>query len=153
MRKRVKSPYKKAKDKAWDNFSKYIRLRDAFATTGTAERCKCITCGNIYPTFGIGCIQAGHFVSGRNNSILLDERFVNGQCHICNRWKRGEFVKYEKVMLKWWGEEAVKEVKDRSLLVVKISTVEWEEKAMEYEQKYKDLLENPPSMAEVVGRI
>lgn len=71
---------KKSKKKAWDAFSKYVRLRDALKTTGTHTHAKCYTCLKRYPAFGKGCLQAGHFIPGRNNSILIDEVGVNAQC-------------------------------------------------------------------------
>lgn len=70
----------KAKKNAWTQFSKYIRLRDSLKTVGNITQCKCITCGRIYPTFGKGCIQAGHFIPGRHNVVLFNEEIIFGQC-------------------------------------------------------------------------
>ena len=132
----------KAKKKAWDAFSKYIRLRDAIKTTHTKTHLLCITCGRRYKAFGKGCAQAGHFISGRNNSILLDEKFVNGQCPICNKWMRGNYVRYEIEMIKMWGKKAVDEVKARSLLTVQVKAYEWLDKEQEYKEKYDKLKSN-----------
>ena len=68
------------KKRAWDAFSKYIRLRDAIETTGTKETLLCCSCGKPYPAFGKGCAQAGHFVPGRTHSLLFRENGVSGQC-------------------------------------------------------------------------
>lgn len=74
-----------AKEAAWKEFSRYIRLRDSILSTNTIDRCVCVTCGESFPTFGVGCIQAGHAVPGRKPGILFDEKAVNGQCGGCNR--------------------------------------------------------------------
>ena len=65
------------KRKAWDEFSRYVRLRDAIKTTQTKEWAVCCSCGKTYPAFGTGCGQAGHFVPGRGNAILFDEDCAN----------------------------------------------------------------------------
>ena len=101
----------------------------------------CVTCGNRYKAFGQGCAHAGHFIPGRNNSILIDEKFVNGQCQICNRWKRGEWVKYETKMLYWYGSEAVEEVKARSQRTKPMKAYEWEEIEEKYKKLFKELNE------------
>ena len=129
----------KAKKKAWKAFSKFIRLRDAIKTTGTKTHLHCITCSRKYKAFGVGCAHAGHFIAGRNNSILIDEKFVNGQCPICNRWRGGIWVVYEQKMIEMWGEEAVKEVKLRSLQTKQVKAYEWLEIEKEYKDKYERL--------------
>lgn len=75
--KKPKSDNKKWKDKAWKQFSKYIRYRDCLSETQTMEMGKCYTCGKELPFKGL---QAGHCISGRGNFILLDEDWVKAQC-------------------------------------------------------------------------
>jgi hypothetical protein len=104
------------KKEAWDAFSRYIRIRDSLATTGTNCRCKCITCGSIVPTFKNGgagnSLQAGHAIDKRTNNILFDEDIVNGQCALCNSTYggNGRYAEYAAVMiarhsLDWWNEK------------------------------------------------
>ena len=76
-----------AKNTAWRNFSRYIRLRDSLATTGTTDYCKCVTCGNVVSK---SYLEAGHAFPGRTNGILFDEDLVYGQCRHCNRAREGE---------------------------------------------------------------
>jgi hypothetical protein len=64
-----KSKLTLAKDKAWSWFSKYIRLKNA----DEFGWCVCITCG--IPKFWKE-IHAGHYVDGRNNTVLLDRKSV-----------------------------------------------------------------------------
>ena len=93
--KRDKPPsISKAKKKAWEWFSKYIRLRDALLTTGTKDRARCITCNKEYPAFGVGCLQAGHFIPGRANAVLYNEDACYAQCYNCNINLGGNWPEY-----------------------------------------------------------
>jgi len=80
MKKKKKLKFSTEKQKAWALFSKYIRLRDALATIGNRRQCKCITCDDVRNIYGVGCMQAGHFIPGRNNAVLFNEEQVHGQC-------------------------------------------------------------------------
>lgn len=86
----------------WRNFSTYIRLRDALATTGGMEYAKCITCGRILP---VGDLQAGHMIPGRTNGICFDESMVYAQCYSCNVTNKGEKQAYKAIMIAKHGEE------------------------------------------------
>ena len=128
------------KKKAWDYFSKFIRLRDAIATTGTKEWVLCCSCGRRYPAFGVGCVQAGHLIPGRRNSVLFCEKGTNGQCYNCNVNLSGNWVEYERFMVKKYGTEIVEELKRKKNLTVKFQPYELEEKRDHYKQKYEDML-------------
>ena len=100
----------KAKAEAWKVFSRYIRLRDAVATTGSIDKCKCITCGETFPTFYDkvrkgSYIQAGHAIDGRGKNILFDEDLVNGQCNVCNCIHNGRLSEYALIMVDRLGRE------------------------------------------------
>ena len=126
--------------KAWSAFSKWVRLRDALKTTGSPDYCVCITCNKTYPAFGVGCIQAGHFVPGRRNSVLFDEECTNGQCYGCNCGQGGMWVEYRRIMLVRHGAEKVAEMESRKYLIVKYTRADYAEIKEKYERKYKDLL-------------
>lgn len=85
-KKKEKTPRQKAKDAAWDAFSRYIRIRDSLLTTGTTEYCICVTCRERGDESWKESkhIQAGHAVGGRGNAVLFHEEIVNGQCDFCN---------------------------------------------------------------------
>ena len=102
--KRKKTEYQRTKDKARKAFSWYIRLRDAVLTTGTTEAAVCCTCGKAFP---VKDLQAGHFISGRTNGILFDERGVHAQCCGCNLYGRGRVVEYRDYMLKRYGQDVI----------------------------------------------
>lgn len=130
----------KAKKAAWQQFSLYIRLRDSLKTVGNTQQCACITCGNIYPTQGRSCIQAGHFIPGRKNAVLFHEDLVHGQCHICNMWRKGDWVTYERVMVAQYGREKVEEFKLLADATVKYSVSELQAIEATYKAKVADLL-------------
>jgi len=98
------------KKKTWKKFSKYIRLRDALATTGTTDSLVCFTCGKIYPAFGKGCAQAGHYVPGRNHAVLFEENGVHGQCYNCNVNLKSNTILYRQHMIEKYGEEETKRI-------------------------------------------
>ena len=109
------SPSKIAKDKAWKAFSKYIRLRDCLKTTKSIDFGTCYTCDVVKP---FKLLDAGHFIGGRSNSVLFDERGVNAQCKRCNKWLKGNPVIYEVKLIKEFGQELVDELKEEKFITV-----------------------------------
>lgn len=112
----TKKPRKKrtsraiAKDKAWDAFSAYIRRRDCIRFSGDPDSGICVTCLQMK---SYKELQAGHFIGGRNNAVLFDERIVYSQCGYCNQKPPmglgGNYVSYTLFMLEEWGREKVDE--------------------------------------------
>ena len=134
----MKSPYKKAKDRAWKAFSDYIRLRDCLQTTRSPNYCQCITCGKIHP---YDYIQAGHFVEGRGNAVLFDEDIVNGQCKGCNHKHNYQAkVVYRRVMVSRFGEEEVKEMENLLWETKQYTKPDLDALTDYYKQKRKELL-------------
>jgi hypothetical protein len=80
---------KALKDKAWKMFALYIKVRDSNAE----GICTCCTCGKEM-AFDDQDNNAGHFVAGRNLSILFDEKIVHSQCSKCNLFLNGSQGKY-----------------------------------------------------------
>lgn len=77
------------KNKADSLFSKFIRLRD----TGNGFGGKCISCGKFYQYEDF---DAGHFISRNCLQLRYDEKNVNAQCRLCNRFRNGEQALYAK---------------------------------------------------------
>lgn len=128
-----------AKKRAWEWFSKYIRLRDCLVTTGSKEYGKCITCGKRY---SFKELQAGHFLAGRGGSILFEEDGVHAQCKGCNLFKHGNVEEYYPKMLEMYGQKRIDELK-----FLKNQTRRWTEGelnsiAKEYKSLYEDTLNN-----------
>ena len=87
----------KNKELAWQAFSKYIRTRDCIRFNGSLETGTCVTCNKSFP---LKSLQAGHFVSGRNDAVLFNEEVVHTQCIVCNVMKGGMYAEYAVFMLK-----------------------------------------------------
>lgn len=101
---------KKAKKKkvvtrkhVWKEFSIYIRLRDA----DPSGFVRCVTCDE--PRFWKD-MQAGHFIRGRLNANLFEERGCHAQCYVCNIHYQGNVVIYYKFMLKKYGQGVIDEL-------------------------------------------
>ena len=127
------------KKKAWDEFSIYIRLRDALLTTGRPDFLICCSCGKTYPAFGLGCAQAGHFVPGRRNAILFDEINVHGQCYNCNHTLKGNWPGYMSFMLQKYDQDAVDQLLRKNKTIRKYREPELEELRDKYRRIIKEL--------------
>ena len=142
-RKTKKNGVKYWKGKAWDEFSKYIRLRDAIETTKTKEWIICCTCGKQYPAFGRGCAQAGHYVPGRTHILLFEEHGVHGQCYNCNHTLKGNPMNYRDFMLDKYDLEETERIEQcRFNRTFKYRDFELKELRDKYKQKYEQLLRN-----------
>ena len=138
--KKKKVSLSKAKKKAWTIFSLYIRTRDAILTTGTKDSCKCVTCGRIYPLKSLGGLQAGHFIAGRRNSIIFDERNCHAQCYGCNVMKRGNTTEYWLFMEKEYGRVVIDELLGLDKETKQFKVFELEEIAEKYKEKLKNMV-------------
>lgn len=111
--KKKRSPRQIAKDDAWTAFSIYIRTRDCLRFTDDPTEGMCVTCKRYYP---FKQLQAGHFISGRGNAVLFDERLVYTQCVGCNGnppyGKGGNYVEYFRFMLDEVGLEKIDEFRN-----------------------------------------
>lgn len=124
----------KAKADCWKMFSKYIRVKGCFETTGTDYLGICITCGTRYH---ITYLEAGHCFSGRSNGLLLNEKLVNNQCRYCNQVLHGKPKKYRKIMDKKYGAERVERWK--WLMKKPCVNVKWADRRLRYHEKLKKL--------------
>jgi hypothetical protein len=121
---------------AWRNFSRFIRLRDALATTGTGTHARCITCGEVHP---IVDMDAGHGIAGRTNGILFDETLVFAQCRKCNRQGGGESQAFKRILTDlhgpgWWELKQQAKRTATSLSYVELKAI-----SDEYRDKYNKL--------------
>ena len=122
------------KAKAWKLFSQYIRLRDCLITTHTKERGVCITCGFELP---FKSLQAGHFVAGRNNSILFDEECTHAQCATCNILKKGNQLVYRRRIIDLYGDGWDEVLEKRSREAKKYTIPELKELIESFKDKIK----------------
>ena len=130
-----KKPLNYYKKKCWNQFSKYIRLRDCLKTTGDVNYGKCITCGRLV---GITRADAGHFISRRFSSTLFDERNVHLQCKQCNAFG-GQPLEYRRQIIRLYGEGADIELEDKATEIKKFTPQELIELEEYYKNKIKEL--------------
>lgn len=133
----AKSDRQKAKDKAWNAFSIYIRTRDCLRFTGDKDEGMCITCKRSYP---FKKLQAGHFIDGRGNSVLFDERQVYSQCYGCNVGRGGAYVEYFVWMEKEWGREMIDEFRAMKKDITQYKTFHFVELEQKFKEKTRELL-------------
>lgn len=137
MKDKVKKPsISSQKKKAWDLFSRYIRLRDCLKTTGCTSFGLCITCQKRYH---FKLLQAGHFISGRHNANLFSEKGTHAQCYNCNINLRGNTLEYRRKIIKMYGlgYDEVLEAEDKQ--IVKYTRQDYEELIKNLQEKIKTL--------------
>lgn len=139
----AKSELKKAKDKAWSAFSKYIRLRDCIITMDSTHEGACVTCDRVYD---FKHTQAGHFIPGRHNAVLFREDMVHLQCAGCNlnppHGKGGNTIKYWPFMERIYGRERVDKMIEESTQEVIYKIPDYKEIEAIYKQKFLDLMKD-----------
>ena len=91
----------KAKKRAWDAFSRYIRLRSALETTGTLSHAKCCTCGTYKEVKYMDC---GHFIKRQHQAVRFSEMNCHTQCKRCNNFEQGSDTKYRLFLVDKYGE-------------------------------------------------
>ena len=124
------------KNKLWKVFSIFIRMRDCLEATGTISNGRCCTCNRPY---AFANLQAGHFIPGREDSILFDPTCVHSQCYRCNVVRSGEWVKYFRFMEKKYGRDYIFELMARSEKKCLI-TIAWVEiTIMYYLEKIREM--------------
>lgn len=117
---------KSAKAKAWKLFSEYIRRRGADHNSYQ----QCVTCKKQVPWSEL---HAGHFIDGRNNSVLFDERLVWPQCVTCNVFRHGNKIEYFKFMRTKYSEKKIFEFENLKHAVKKMREADYKE----LQEKYK----------------
>lgn len=138
-----KTERQKAKDEAWKQFSIYIRTRDCLRFTGDPTQGMCVTCKRPYP---FTQLQAGHFIQGRGNAVLFDERLVYSQCFGCNGippfGKGGNYVEYFLFMMNIEGhtKEELEEFNNLKHNTKVYKLYDFLEIRDKYKEKTKELL-------------
>ena len=117
-----------AKKKANSAFSRYIRNK--YSTNGYAT---CYTCGLSKPWKEL---QAGHGISGRNNSVLYLEDVVRVQCVGCNIWGRGKLSIFTPKLIRELGVNRYQELAEEAEKLVSFTVQDY----LDIEQKYKNKL-------------
>jgi len=138
------------KKKAWDECSRYCRLRDALdycklmrIDTSQFNRIedypvKCCTCHKIKAWI---YMQSGHFISrgiGGSSGVYFDERNINTQCPRCNAFRQGRPEVYYEFMLAKYGQAVIDALKILDKQTHKASYIII---GMAYKEMYEELTE------------
>jgi hypothetical protein len=70
--------------------------------------CQCVTCGKRQHYKEM---DAGHFVPGRRQSIVLVEENIHVQCKTCNKELHGNAGPYERFMIETYGPDKPEELR------------------------------------------
>ena len=122
------------KKKAWDLLSKIIRMQAA----DRAGYVECVTCWTYKPWKEM---QAGHFISGRGNSILFEERGIHPQCSRCNIVFKGNMVEYFIFMERKHGRKVINDLRTLKHQTVKFTKHDHLMRIDEYKHRLQKLQE------------
>lgn len=128
-----KSTPKTYKVTTWFSFARMIKARDA----DKSGWCLCCTCGKKMRWDSPEC-QAGHFVAGRGNAVLFDDRIVHSQCAFCNM-RGGEQFLYGLFLKKKYGytEEILSELQNLKHEIRKIKLWELKELKQGFDEEFE----------------
>ena len=132
----ARSAKQRARATAWSHFSKYIRVRDALLTYGSATHCFCVTCGALKE---IKKIHAAHFISREHEATMFDERNVHGCCYVCNVMKQGRWPEYFEFMEKTYGIETIRSLMEQRLIKIDLTEEDFRLIADKYRMLYKEI--------------
>lgn len=128
MKKKKQKTLRQLKEQCWKLFSLWIRKSNA----DEGGTCECYTCGRLAH---FSEMHAGHFVSGRTNAVLFDERIVKPQCPRCNIFLGGNYSAYTLRMLDEHGRDSVDGYLALKHQTLKFTRSDLEEKIEMYKQK------------------
>lgn len=131
-----KTPRQCAMDRADEWFSKYIRLKYSFESSGVLV-CKCYTCGRVH---GIKETENGHFQRRGYKTTRYHENDARPQCTQCNKWHSGEPEKFELNLIRDIGQDKVNELKKFAQERGEDSEQFYREQATKYRKLFKQLL-------------
>jgi hypothetical protein len=130
----LKKVKKITKQKVWEVFSKYIRLKYADKNGYVI----CYTCGRKMRWQES---DAGHGASGRGNAILFNEKFVRPQCIRCNIFLKGNYDVFHAKLIKEYGPGILDEINKLKKTIKKFTQSELKELYEHYKKEVEKLLE------------
>lgn len=125
------------KSKAWEHFSRFIRLRDA-DQYGIAT---CCTCGRSKPWKQL---QAGHYITRAREATLFDERNVHAQCAGCNKWQGGRPLDYEVFLDRRYGEGTAEQIRAKARMECKRTIHDYQFIAETYRERVEWIKKHEP---------
>lgn len=126
---------KKYKERAIDAFQMWIRYRDNWT---------CCCCGFHIDSNNKEAkklLHAGHFISRKFETLLLDPKNVHAQCRTCNGMQDwlGINPRYIIYLFKKYGLEVFEYFSSKMSLKNKYSLDDWKQLAIFWEQKLSDI--------------
>ncbi|HEC66086.1 MAG TPA: hypothetical protein ENI23_12400 [bacterium] len=125
MKAKTVSSLKRKADKI---FSEWVRSSNA----DWRGKVNCFTCGEI---FRWQDVDAGHFITRKENTTRYDPENVKPQCRYCNRFREGAKAEFALKL----GTETVEKLVLKSRAVKQFKIAELEEFISEYKDKLKKL--------------
>lgn len=132
-----RSEKQKAKEKAWDQFSLFIRIRDA----NEQGLVQCCTSGRWMPWRKA---HAGHFVTRKAEATLFHEQNVHAQSPNQNRFAGGHPVQYERFLDEKYGPGTAERIRQESVKECRRRIEDYEAIEAEYRGKVAQLLIDKP---------
>ncbi|TVL99546.1 MAG: hypothetical protein CV087_17455 [Candidatus Brocadia sp. WS118] len=121
------------KNKAWAEFSKYIRQR----AIEYQDYVRCYTCGTLKPWKQM---HAGHGIGGRSNAVLFDERLVKPQCAGCNIFGGGQYRIFTRKLIDELGLEKYDEMVKNSTTLMPLKDFQFKEIYEKYKTLNKEIV-------------
>ena len=126
-----KSEKELAKDYAWRQVSKYVRL--LYSMNGV---CVCYTCDRLT---SIKNCDAGHFLSRTYTPTRYHMDNIRPQCIKCNRFSQGKSFEFEQHLISDIGLDRVNDLKDLARTIGDDSIGHHRAVELEYKQKLNEL--------------
>ena len=110
---------KKLKEKLWNIFSQYIRIR----YSNMSGYVNCVTCGVLKHWKEL---DAGHYIpKTKGSAIYFTVRNVHPQCIDCNRFKAANLAKYRIYLKRTYGDKIFEELQQIAARVHRYSIHEY----------------------------
>lgn len=136
-----KSPRARAKKKAWEAFSRWIRLRDS----DEQGICRCITCPKRAHWKDM---DAGHYITRAKESVLFDPQNVHAQCGGCNQYQGGKALEYRVELIRRYGQWVVEKMEHTALMTCKRDVFDYQYIEVEAIKRTEAILAAHPQKAE-----
>lgn len=122
-----KNPLPRAKDRAWNAFSKWVRVSNADYNGNV----RCFTCGVVKHWKEM---DAGHYF---HNVLDFNIYNIHPQCSKCNKYLQGNGVVYYEKLREMYGQEVIEEMLQEKYKIVTLTIEDYNHIEAEYKEKIK----------------
>ena len=134
--KRGKTEKQKARDRADQWFSRYIRLKNAIDYGGTIVT-RCYTCNKTYKVKDLDC---GHYINREYISVRFNENNARPQCTYCNRYRSGKHFDFGVKLAKEIGVEEFDNLRQMAMFTNNDNELYFREQAEFYRKKVNEII-------------